>query len=84
MHGPHKMECVVHTTTFSKDVGKYGNFFFCISQLVGSQGEKKILMKNMQRPDIRRNNEKVRGILEIVFFGFKFEKDKIKMKAESI
>lgn len=44
----------------------------------------KFLMKTMQRPDIRRNNEKVRGILEIVFCGFKFVKDKIKMKAESI
>lgn len=28
MHGPHKMECVVHTTTFSKDVGKYGKKIF--------------------------------------------------------
>ena len=27
MHGPHKMKCVVRTTTFSKDVGKCGKIF---------------------------------------------------------
>lgn len=45
---------------------------------------KKDSYEKYAKPDIRQNIEKVMGILEIVFFGFKFEKDKIKMKAESI
>lgn len=83
MHGPHKMECVVHTTTFSKDVGKYGKKI--LHKPTGRKPRgKKDSYEKYAKPDIRRNIEKVMGILEIVFFGFKFEKDKIKMKAESI
>lgn len=86
-----KMKCMAHTRWNVWSIQQH------LAKMLGNM-EKKILHKPTGRkprgkkdsyekyakPDIRRNIEKVMGILEIVFFGFKFEKDKIKMKAESI
>lgn len=85
MCGPHKMECVVHTTIFSKDSGKHGKVFYKpTGKKPRNRGEKNCcLWKMQQRPDISWNNEKPRGILEKVFCGFKLKEEEIKTRKES-